>query len=117
MNRWKMILFFPYALTWFAPLTAYWAISRSIPGFDVRFGAILSGLGVLFSGYLFFAWASKGYTKADRSLRLLAFRMLRLLQDQVKAMNNGPMGDLNYAGIDWLHRVNRLLEDIEQRRI
>ena len=54
-----------------------------------------------------------GNYQANARLISRAPEMAELLREQTSAMNNCPMGDLNYAGIDWHRRAAQLLAEIE----
>jgi hypothetical protein len=45
----------------------------------------------------------------------IAPELHQLIADQITAMSVAPMSDMNYAGIDWMHRAQRVLAKAEPR--
>lgn len=53
--------------------------------------------------------------KANAELMTAAPDMYELLKDQVECYNQMPMSDLNYAGIEWIHKAHKVLAKAEGR--
>lgn len=51
--------------------------------------------------------------EGDAKLIALAPEMLDLIRRQVEAMDCSPMGNLNFAGLDWIADAKNLLAKLE----
>lgn len=51
------------------------------------------------------AWSHPNSSKHFRDFAEEMKRLRGLVDEQINAMSNTPMGDMNYAGIDWLQRA------------
>lgn len=50
--------------------------------------------------------------REDAPLIAVAPELYALIADQIRAMNNGPMSDMNYAGINWMRRAQAAIAKV-----